>query len=240
MKSSAVLRADLEAALGDRFTAQLQWAERPAPVCVPTSIKEVDALTGGLPRGSITEIHGPASSGRTSLLGAILAAATTRGEVCAVADAGDTFDPASAAAAGADLSRLLWVQCGGRPEHALKTADLLIQNGGFGLVVLDLADVPAKITRHIPLASWFRFRRAIENTPAVMVVVEQEQTLKSCASLTLEMHRTGAQWSGARGGSARLLRGAKLEASAPNVRTMHTMRKPAGALQAAFDVRAAG
>jgi recombination protein RecA len=161
MQSSPALRAVIESSLDGRMAAHLTWRDRSTPERVPTGIAELDALTGGLPRGSITEIHGPASSGRTSLVASILAAAAAREEICAYIDAGDAFDPASAEAAGVDLARLLWIRCGGHPEHALKAADLLIQNGGFGLVVLDLGDVSTQIARRIPLASWFRFRRSI-------------------------------------------------------------------------------
>jgi hypothetical protein len=169
-------------------------------------------LTGGLPRGAIAEIHGPASSGRTSLMASILAAAAAREEICALADAGDAFDPASAQAAGVDLSRLLWVRCGGNPEHALKAADLLVQAGGFGLVALDLGDVPPSVARRIPLATWYRLRRAIEDIPTMLLLVEREQTVKSCASLVLEMRRETVAWSGAVGCS-RLLRGARFQAA---------------------------
>ena len=228
MKSAAALRAGLESALSPRFAVSLTWSARPTPECVPIGIPELDALTGGLPRGAITEIHGAASSGRTSLLASILAAAGGREEICAVVDSDDAFDPASAEAAGMELSRLLWVRCAGRPDRALKAADLLIQGGGFGFLALDLGDTPVEIARRIPLASWFRFRRAIEDTRTVMLVLEREQTVKSCASLTIEMRRERAAWSGAPECS-RLLRGAHLEA-----------RKPAGQERAAFDVRAVG
>jgi len=112
----------------------------------------------------------------------MLAAAAAREETCALADAGDAFDPASAHAAGLDLSRLLWVRCGGNPEHALKAADLLVEAGGFGLVALDLGDVAAAVARRIPMAAWYRLRRAIENTPTILLLVEREQTVKSCAA----------------------------------------------------------
>jgi hypothetical protein len=212
MKSSTALRTDLESALGGRFIAALNWRERPVPECISTGIASLDALTGGLPRGAITEIHGPASSGRSSLLVSMLAAAAAREEICALADANDAFDPASAQAAGVDLSRLLWVRCGGNPEHALKAADLLVQAGGFGLVALDLGDVAAHIARRIPLAAWYRLRRAIENTPTALLLLEREQSVKSCASLVLEMRREAAVWSGA-AGCSRLLRGARLRAA---------------------------
>jgi hypothetical protein len=136
-----------------------------------------------VPRGAIT--------GRTSLLLSILAAATAHEEFCALVDANDTLDPASAAAAGINLKRLLWVRCGGNPEHALKAADLLVQGGGFGVVAMDLADVEPHVVRRIPLACWFRLRRAVEYTPTVLIVVEREPCVKTCASLMLEMKRDG-------------------------------------------------
>lgn len=212
MISPALLKAGLESALGPRFAAHLSLRPRPAPELVPSGIPELDALTGGLPRGAIADLYGPDSSGRTSLLLSILAEATAREEVCALVDAGDSLDPASAAAAGADLTRLLWIRCAGNPEHALKAADLLIQGGGFGLVALDLGEVPARIARRVPLASWFRFRRAIENTPTALIVLEREPSVKSCASLMLEMKRGGAEWSGAPGCS-QLLRGLRVGAA---------------------------
>src|ERR1035437_5706934 len=85
---------------------------RPAPEMVSSGIPQLDLLTGGLARGCLTEICGTASSGRTSVLLFALARATQRGEVCALVDASDAFDPASAAAAGMEMSRLLWVRCG--------------------------------------------------------------------------------------------------------------------------------
>jgi hypothetical protein len=234
MQSSAALRAGIESALGGRLAAHLRWRDRSAPERVPIGIAELDGLAGGLPRGSITEIHGLASSGRTSLVAAILAAAAGREEICAYVDSSDVFDPASAEAAGVDLARLLWIRCGGNPEHALKAADLLIQNGGFGLVVLDLGDISTQIARRIPLASWFRLRRSIENTPTVMVLLERNHTVKSCAALAIEMRRERVIWSGAPACS-RLLRGARLNAVLPDARIS---RKSVASERTAFDVSA--
>src|SRR5580700_4215895 len=84
----------------------------PTPEMVSSGIPQLDSLTGGLARGCLTEIYGAPSSGRTSVLLFALACATERGEVCALVDASDAFDPASAAAAGMEMSRLLWVRCG--------------------------------------------------------------------------------------------------------------------------------
>src|SRR5688572_23837121 len=78
---------------------------------VPSGIVSLDTLTGGLPRGAITEIFGPISSGRTSAMVSILAEATARDEVCALVDGNDSFDPQSGVTAGLDLKLLLWVRC---------------------------------------------------------------------------------------------------------------------------------
>ena len=198
---------------------------RPAPEMVSSGIPQLDSLTGGLARGCLTEICGTASSGRTSLLLLALARATQRGEVCALVDASDAFDPASAAAAGMEMNRLLWVRCGekypsrkppspalradssvGRfsswknqwktPERQrcesqlgqmLKVTDLLLQSNGFGMIALDLGDVPVRSARRIPLASWFRFRRAIEHTPTAMLVLEQQPIAGSCSSVLVKV-----------------------------------------------------
>jgi hypothetical protein len=202
---AAALKTQFESLLG----GHLDWQSRPAPECVPTGIPALDAGVpsgpGGLPRGCLTEIFGPASSGRTSLLLSILAQATHREEVCALVDAEDAFDPASASNTGVRLDRLLWVRSANNAEHALKAADLLIQGGGFGMVVLDLGDTPPATARRISLTSWFRLRRAVENTPTVLVSVARQSNAKTCASLQLECAREHTAWSGALH-SSRLLR----------------------------------
>jgi hypothetical protein len=261
--------------------------QHPAVPVVSSGLTAIDALTGGLPRGGLTEICGAASSGRTSAMLSIMAEATARGELCALVDASDAFDPHAAAAAGVDLDRVLWIRCTGplmsaqrssatetasetqvasralrakqhtgsimpaakiwygrpparsernaaateteapiaskfkrqnsklpgdhrespakgipgshsdnkrrwasRIDQALKAADLVLQGGGFGLVIIDFADVPFDIARRIPLTSWFRFRRAVENTPAVLLAVARESCAKTCASLVVQMAAT--------------------------------------------------
>jgi hypothetical protein len=181
-----------------------------------TGIREIDeAIGGGIPRGGLTEICGAASSGRTSVLLSLLARTTARKEAVAVVDASDAFHPESAEIAGVELRRVLWVRCqpsavshqpSEKPllsavgfrlsakkerlkpvEQALKTTDLLLQSGGFGLIVVDLGDIRAEDARRVPLTTWFRFRRAIENTPTTLVVIEQEPYAKTCASLVMEL-----------------------------------------------------
>jgi len=200
--AGALLKQQFESELG----GLLDWQSRPAPDTVPTGIAAVDSAIGGLPRGSLTEIFGPASSGRTSLLISMLASATARQESCALVDAEDAFDPASADTAGVHLDRVLWIRCGHNAEHALKAADLLIQGGGFGLVALDLGDMPAAAARRISMVSWFRLRRAVEYTPTVLISLARQSNAKTCASLMLECARERVAWSGAPHCS-RLLRG---------------------------------
>jgi len=188
---SAILRARLESALGERISSPFTDVERRVLENVPTGIASLDALTGGLPRGAITEIFGPLSSGRTSAMISILAEATASDEVCALVDGNDAFDPKSAAEAGVELNRLLWVRCH-KLEQVLKTTDLLLQGGGFGRVVMDLTDLPLSHVRSIPLASWFRFQRTIERTPTVLIVMNSESIVGSAAGLVLRMKRRGA------------------------------------------------
>ena len=103
------------------------------------------ALGGGLRRGHLSEIVGGRSSGRTAAVCRALGAAVSRGELVALVDTCDRFDPESAAATGLDLSRLLWIRETGDATRALKAMNLVLQAGGFGLVVLDLADVPRPV-----------------------------------------------------------------------------------------------
>src|SRR5262245_35180269 len=130
---SVILRARLESAFGERIPTPFTDIDRRVFETVPTGIASLDALTGGLPRGAITEIVGPASSGRTSTMISILAEAIARDEVCALVDGNDAFDPKSAASAGVELNRLLWVRCH-KLDQVLKSTDLLLQGGGFGRV----------------------------------------------------------------------------------------------------------
>ena len=112
------------------------------------------------------------------MLLAALASRTAEAEVCALIDARDSFDPRSAEAAGVELEQLLWVRCRGL-DQSLRAADLLIQGGGFGFIALDLSDIAPETVRHVPLNAWFRFRRAVEDTSTVLLVLEQESNAKT-------------------------------------------------------------
>ena len=349
-------------------------------VLQPSGVAELDAvLGGGFPRGSLVELCGPASSGRTSLSLALLAEATQREEACAFVDVSDSLDPASLAAAGVDIRRLLWIRCGGdegndpshrarpasaaslpkekaaegsallpsaqahekpatgflwqhprdqmrgietsipslvkqaaeqvlvaqallpvrslqsslrtqryqspakphrqewlcystsetgkngngaqkqypipvpspeihivatcageqaepdrqrprrgenlrrrcfpqkqnqnidpppaaggtarrtkpwkRLEQALKATDLLLHSGGWGVVVFDLGSISWVDARRIPLSTWFRFQRIVENTPTILLLLGEEPCAKSCASLVLRCQMEQEKWS---------------------------------------------
>ena len=244
-------------------TAASRLEVRPTPLMVSSGIREIDALTGGLPRGCLTEICGPASSGRTSVLLAALAAATQRHEVCALVDISDAFNPHSAAAAGVNFEKLLWVRCGmrlqksGSPqrrrtteknnekiekpvEQALRVTDLLLQSGGFGLVIIDLGDTPLKMAHRIPLTSWFRFQRAVEHTATVLFVISQVPCARTCASLLLKV--SGKKLSAlscplsveTSPAHAQLLDGLQIQGELLRSRLE---RKPAGSVTAAFTTK---
>jgi hypothetical protein len=202
---NALSKAEIESNIAGRFGDAFRLHEKTAPETLSTGIAEVDELTGGIPRGAITEIFGPRSSGRTSLLYSALAYATAQKEICALVDTNDVFAPTAAAAAGVAFERLLWVRCAANLEHAFKATDLLLHAGGFGLVILDIGDVAGKEARRIITSWWYRFRRTVENRPTSIVVISEEACTRSCAALTLELHGTG-EWSRTRVTHGNLLR----------------------------------
>jgi recombination protein RecA len=192
--SLATLRSKIEDDLRGRVVSPFTYRDRNVFDLVSSGIPEIDSSIGGLPRGALTEIFGPPCSGRTSLLISALASRTADGEVCALVDARDSFDPGTASAAGVELNQLLWVRCR-NIDQALRATDLLIQGGGFGLVAIDLGDVTPKTVRQVPLNAWFRFRRAVEDSPTILMLVEQESNAKTCASLVLRLDAQSARWS---------------------------------------------
>lgn len=192
---AAFSKAQIETEIASRFSTAFKAREKRPEETISTGIPEADSLTGGLPRGAITEIFGAASSGRTSFMLSALAHATQHDEICALIDTHDVFDPETAAAAVVDLDRLLWIRCASNIEHAFKATDLLLQGGGFGLVVLDIGDVAGRDARRIISSWWYRFRRVVEDTPISFVVIGQESSVRSCATLTLNMKRLSDLWS---------------------------------------------
>jgi hypothetical protein len=228
--------AALESVLRDRkldrtFTT-LSGAEMGA--LMPTGLATLDAcLRGGLPRGQLSEITGPRSSGRTTLLLQMLAAATCGGEIAALVDTFDRLDVSSAVAAGVDLDRLLWIRgdaisgnsprCPGVPagprveplpertvDRALKALNLVLQAGGFACVALDLADMSPPALKRIPFTTWLRVQRVIEGSDTACVLVTPQPLARSAGGLTLSL-TARVRWDGA-ADRGRYLTGADLTA----------------------------
>jgi hypothetical protein len=211
----AVLEAALRTRKLDRtLTTALPSLERTdASALVPTGVAALDgSLRGGLPRGQLSEIAGPRSSGRTTLALHLIATVTDRGEIAALVDTLDRFDLTSACAAGVDLDRLLWVRgqaitksedSGLRPQalldrtvdRALKALNLVLQAGGFGVVAIDLADVPAVALKRIPFTTWLRVQRTIEGSDTACVLITPEPLARSAGGITLSLAAT-VQWMG--------------------------------------------
>ena len=197
MSTVAVIRAQIER----RIPGALSVYERSAPEVFPTGIAAIDCGAGGIPKGALTQVCAPAgvSSGRTTLLLSLFAQVTANEQFCAVVDAGDCFDPESADAMGICLSRLLWVRCIERGmksvEQAFKAADILIQNGGFAVIAIDLGNVDERLIRKIPLTTWFRFARVMEALPTALLILLPYSAAQSCAALTLKMGAS-VEWTG--------------------------------------------
>jgi hypothetical protein len=201
MTSASQIRTQIETVLGNRIPGAL--TPRPQTIRPVTSlgIASIDeALNGGLPVGAVTEVVGKESSGRTSLALSFAARMTQAGKVCAWIDVSDVLDPESAAAAGVDLRRLLWVRCRTSNGHlsstlpgpeemsrALKVADLLLQSGGFSLITLDMGSVLPEYVLRVPLSSWFRYRAAAERTQTSFLLLNQKSCAKSSANLILKL-----------------------------------------------------
>ena len=191
-------------------------SEGPAPgdAVAPFAMETVNrGLRGGLPRGQMSELHGPVSSGRTSLGWAALAAATARGEWVALIDTFDRFDPEPAAAAGVELSRLLWVRGqavsrtsgvldpawipGERSvqgpgtllertlDRAIKAFNLVAQSGVCTMVVLDLIDAPPQALTRIPRSTWLRLQRVVEGTEVALLLLAAMPIARSAGGLSI-------------------------------------------------------
>jgi len=285
MSSAATVRRQIEAALETKIPSALTPAPKIRSAVHPTGIVALDELLdGGLPQGALTELVGPECSGRTSIALSFLARMTREERVGAWIDVSNEFDPASAAAAGVDLRRLLWLRCGvaqttappasyqfelpekylvapivknglhgggfgghprleikglsnavgelleakaiaprcaepqprvrssqvaaepppvriqktvhrpdmrskpwGRMEQALRSADLLLQAGGFSTIVLDMGSLTREFVSRVPLATWYRYRAAADRTQSSILLLTQYACAKSSAELVLQL-----------------------------------------------------
>ncbi len=208
-----------------------------------------DLLGGGIPRGQITELAGPASSGCTSLVLSTLAESTTRGEVAAYIDATDCFDPPSGEKAGIVLERLLWVRCGNSRDqrHGIqdkaqkavirdqdrkqrnngstvqrlnrstahdqpwRAVNLVVDAGGFGVVVLDLGGLSRRQLRAWQSRPWMRLLHLIRGSSTALIVLTAQHLASSVSTLVLELSRQKTHWTGDAGVSL-LLNGISTQA----------------------------
>jgi hypothetical protein len=178
-----------------------------------TGVAELDSLLeGGFPRGTLSEIHGPASSGRTGALLGLLARTTSRGALVALVDPLDRFDPSSAAAAGVELSRLLWLRgprvASEEPSlpalaDATAAAATLASSGLFDVVALDLAGA-GRERRRLPSTTWLRLQRLVEDTTTALVLVAEEHVACAPGGAALALEPVALRWAGPPG-PARLL-----------------------------------
>jgi hypothetical protein len=214
--------ARVEALLRERKLDRTLTSALPSRVgadrVAPFGIAELDArIQGGVPRGQVSELVGPVSSGRTSLAWTWLGAATARGESVALIDTFDRFDALTAASCGVELSRLLWVRGqaitktaaavdpawlpGARAvegpgtllertiDRSLKALNLVLQSGVCTAVVFDVADVPAAGLRRIPHTTWLRVQRVIEGTDTACLLLGPMPLARSAGGLSIS---TGA------------------------------------------------
>ena len=286
MTSAAIVRRQIEAALENKIPSALTPAPKILSAVHPTGIEALDELLmGGLPQGALSEFIGPECSGRTSIALSFLARMTREERVCAWIDVSNALDPVSAAAAGVDLQRLLWLRCGVTPAHAqggsykfelpekylvapaakkglhgggfgrhpqkeakglsnavggllqpeamtprcaepqprarssqeifessplqmqkaarrsctpskpwprleqaLRSADLLLQAGGFSAIVLDMGSLAPEFVSRVPLATWYRYRAAAERTQSSILLLTQYACANSSAELVLHLH----------------------------------------------------
>lgn len=238
------MKAALEDLLRQRRLAPdvppLRGERRHGPLT--TGHAELDARTGGgLPRGQLSEAFGPASSGRTGLALATLARVTGTGGLAAWVDPHDRLDPASAAASGIHLDRLLWLRGahGARAvADATRAVATLLGAGLFELVVLDLAGVSSRELRLLPGTTWVRLQRTLEAGEAALLLLASEHVAKGPYGVSLAFAPLGARFEGA--GAGRLLvslhaevrpgplalRGAALELSTGNAGEHGTRHRP--------------
>ena len=155
-----------------------------------------------LTRGTLVEIAGP--SGKTGLTLSLLSKLTREGEICAVVDAANSFDPCSAVVSGSELENLLWVKCDGNIERAFMAADYVVQAKGFGAVWLNLNGIPRQQLKQVPRTFWYRYRNRIKETPTLLLVTAAEPIAGSASqdSFVFSLERAG--WSGS--GKFKLLR----------------------------------
>jgi hypothetical protein len=186
-------------------------------------IAPLDTLIGGIARGRISEVTGPLSSGKTTIAAAFASAASRHGEVVGWVDVPGAFDPRSLEAAGADLARILWVSFDKKPasfrtgfihkererRSELKAAELLLEAGGFGLVVVDFGAMRFPLSQSASL----RLARAAERSGAAVLALATTRVCGTFAALTLSMSKLRASFSRMNPSGPALFDGVRIEAA---------------------------
>ena len=165
---------DLRKLLAERFPQ----TPMPAADKLSTGLRIFDEpLNGGLTKGAITELSSAQpSAGSASLIVALLQRAARDRYFVALIDGRDSFDPQSVDAA--ILRHLLWVRCG-KAAEAMQAADLLLRDGNFPLVILDLVLNPAEELRKIPQTNWYRLQRLVESGPTAFLALTRRSMISS-------------------------------------------------------------
>jgi len=165
---------DLRKLLAERFP----HASPTAPTRLITGLPFLDqAIGGGLPKGAITELISPqVSAGSASLIHALLQNAQRDRYFLALIDGRNSFDPCSLP--NSDLRHLLWVRCT-KAFQAIKAADLLLRDGNFPLVIVDLVLNAPEELRKIPQTSWYRLQRLVEPTSAACLILNRQSMVSS-------------------------------------------------------------
>ena len=173
MATPAVI-IDLRKALSERF----QQRPVPARSFVTTGFPFLDRVNGGgLPKSAITELITPKqSAGSASLIHGLLRSAHKDRHFVALIDGSDSFDPGSSE--NSILRHLLWVRCQ-KAFDAIKAADLLLRDGNFPVVIVDLVlNAPAEL-RKIPQTSWYRLQRLAETVPTACLIINRQSVVSS-------------------------------------------------------------
>jgi hypothetical protein len=212
MSSFQLIRSQVE----QRVPGGLCSYERVPGPTLPSGIPALDQY--GIRAGTLTQIcsSSEASSGKTSILVSLLSQVTRTGAFCALVDATDCFDPVGAQRAGVRLDHLLWVRCASKGssqkkhrlnplEQAFKATDILIQNGGFRVIGVDLGEIGAESLRKVPLTTWFRFSRVVEKTETALLFLTPYPAAASCAALSLNARTVETCWANADCGHMKLL-----------------------------------
>lgn len=191
---AASIIIDLRKLLAQRFPQeQVSPGDR-----LQTGLRIFDeTLAGGLTKGALTELSSPpGNAGSASIIAALLQRAGRERSFLALIDGRDSFDPQSMEASV--LPHLLWVRCR-KASEAIQAADLLLRDGNFPLVLLDLVLNPATELRRIPQSHWYRLQRLVEPAPTAFLVFTPQSMISSAQwKLTLENRWTLPQldWEG--------------------------------------------